>query len=42
MIVTLIKTLARFPTSGRKVPEFDDETKPPAADRLQLPDYLHG
>ena len=29
MIVTLIKTLARFPTSGRKVPEFDDETNHP-------------
>jgi plasmid stabilization system protein ParE len=24
-IVTLTKTLARFPRSGRKVPEFDDE-----------------
>jgi toxin ParE1/3/4 len=24
-IVTLTKTLAHFPRSGRKVPEFDDE-----------------
>jgi toxin ParE1/3/4 len=25
-IVTLTRTLARFPKSGRKVPEFDEET----------------
>jgi len=25
-IVHLVRTLARFPRSGRKVPEFDDET----------------
>ena len=37
-VVEQTRMLIRFPRSGRKVPEFDDENT--RANRLQLSDYL--